>query len=320
MIEGGYMASSNNKTNNKVKSKYNRYESTSAPKKKNGIYKKKSNDIEVLEDLDSTRNLDVSFVEGIGKKKALEEKTEILDVYEINRANEEFKESLDLNNRLSLCSYLLLFFLIISLSLVIFIIYHYISFDHTKTKVIEKNIVKEVEVVDSNYVFLGDSITEYYDLDEYYPDIPVVNSGYAGYATNDIIDNLNEYVYQYNPSKVFVLIGTNDIEEDGTVDGIVSNIEVIIDGIKKNRPYCKIYLQSIYPVDKAGKRDNKTISKINAKLEELSLEKDIVYIDVYSQLVDDDDILKSEYTTDGLHISDAGYKKITSILKKYIEE
>ena len=48
--------------------------------------------------------------------------------------------------------------------------------------------------------------------------------------------------------------------------------------------------------------------------------KDIVYIDVYSQLVDDDDILKSEYTTDGLHISDAGYKKITSILKKYIEE
>lgn len=314
------MASSNNKTNTKVKSKYNRYESTSESKKKNSNSKKKNNDIEVLEDLDSTRNLDVSFVEGIRKKKVVEEKTEILDVYEINKANEEFKESFDLNNRLNICSYLLLFFVVISLSLAIFIVYHYISFDHTKTKVIEKNIVKEVEVVDSNYVFLGDSITEYYDLDEYYPDIPVVNSGHAGYATNDIIENLDEYVYQYNPSKVFILIGTNDIEEDGTVDGIVSNIEAIIDNIKKNRPYCKIYLQSIYPVDKAGKRDNKTISKINTKLVDLSLEKDIVYIDVYSELIDDNNILKSEYTTDGLHISDVGYKKITSILKKYIEE
>ena len=43
-------------------------------------------------------------------------------------------------------------------------------------------------------------------------------------------------------------------------------------------------------------------------------------IDTLLPLLDDDDILKSEYTTDGLHISDAVYKKITSILKKYIEE
>ena len=67
-----------------------------------------------------------------------------------------------------------------------------------------KEEVKEVIKVPDNYLFLGDSITEYYDLDKYYPDLPVVNSGIAGDTTEDILNDMEGRVYQYNPSKIFL--------------------------------------------------------------------------------------------------------------------
>ena len=55
----------------------------------------------------------------------------------------------------------------------------------------------------TNYLFLGDSITDFYDLDEYYKDLPVVNSGVSGNTTADILNDMKNRVYNYNPSKYF---------------------------------------------------------------------------------------------------------------------
>ena len=64
--------------------------------------------------------------------------------------------------------------------------------------------------IEDNFVFLGDSITAYYPTNELYNDLPVINSGVASYTTTDILNNLDEMVMVYNPTKVFILIGTND--------------------------------------------------------------------------------------------------------------
>lgn len=316
---------STNKQNISTNSKYNRYEKQSS--KSNT--KNKSADIEFLEDLDSTRNLDDSFIEGLRKRKVVEQKTEILDVDEINKANLEYKNNIDLNKRLIICNYLLFIFVLISLVSVSFICFHFISFDHKKVKVIKEEVIKEVKVVDDNYVFLGDSITEFYDLNKYYGDMPIIKSGVAGYTTNDLLKRLDKFVYQYNPSKVFILIGTNDLGKEVSNDIIISNIEKIIDNIKENRPYAKIYLQSIYPINDSnidgigdyvsdGNRNNEEICKVNSKLEELAKDKEIVYIDIYSKLIDENNLLDIKYTYDGLHISNDGYELITSILKEYL--
>ena len=92
----------------------------------------------------------------------------------------------------------------------------------------EKEVVKEKEVikVPDNYLFLGDSITEYYDLNNYYPNMPVINSGIAGNTTEDILDEMQERVYQYKSKyKIFILIGTNDLQKGKKVDDIVNNID-----------------------------------------------------------------------------------------------
>ena len=215
-----------------------------------------------------------------------------------------------------------------------FIIFHYTTFNHHKVKIVTK--IKEVEKVPDNYLFLGDSITDFYDLDKYYKDLPVVNSGISGNITDDILKDMKKRVYQYNPSKVFLLIGTNDLIRDKSneeiveaVNGkniylIVEGVEKIIKGIKENRPKAEIYLESIYPVNhdiknsRAENRENSDIKEINEKLEDYCEDNDITYIDMYDLLKDDEDNLKEEYTKDGLHLSDKGYEVVTEEIKKVI--
>ena len=98
-----------------------------------------------------------------------------------------------------------------------FIMYHYITFNHNKVKI--KKVIKYKDRISENVVFLGDSLTHRYNLDKYFPDNNVVNSGEEGNKTNDILEDMYNRVYKYNPSKVVLLIGTNQLEEDD-VDSI----------------------------------------------------------------------------------------------------
>lgn len=220
----------------------------------------------------------------------------------------------------------LILFFAITLLQFIFIVHHYLTYNHHKVKVVTK--IKEKEIVPENIVFLGDSITWMYDLDKYYKGKRVVNSGISGDSTEDIIKDMNNRVYRYNPSKVFILIGTNDITDKKTKEQIVDNIQIIIDYIQKNRPKCKIYLESIYPINNTNDqkinkkmvsiRNNEFIKEINDELKQISEKSNITYINLYDEIVDKEGNLKIEYTKEGLHISEKGYEKITTILKKYI--
>lgn len=265
-----------------------------------------------LGELDSLDNLDISFVEEKNKKKV------VRDLGKDSKI--EYKSK---NN--ALCY--LFIFLIICLSL--FIIYHFISYDHKKVKVVEKEVIKTV--VDDNYLFLGDSITEFYDLEKYYENLDVVNSGISGNTTSDILKDMKNRVYRYNPSKVFILIGINDPYVNIKRDDTIKNIKEIVNLIKENRPYTEIYLESIYPINNtddekishdmvSDKRKNEDVIKINEELEKFSKDEKITFIDLHSKLVDSDGNLNIDYTKEGLHLSDKGYEVVTEVLQKYLKK
>lgn len=187
-----------------------------------------------------------------------------------------------------------------------------------------KNEIVFLENDYTNYLFLGDSITDYYDLDKYYEGLPVVNSGISGNTTEDILNDMKARVYNYNPSKVFLLIGTNDLVKDTSVDDIVSNIEKIISEINANKPQTEVYVESIYPVndnineDVVSNRNNKDITKINNQIKKYCEYNNCTYINMYDKLLDDDNNFNEEYTDDGLHPNSKGYEVITKELKKYL--
>lgn len=196
-----------------------------------------------------------------------------------------------------------------------------------KTDEVKKQTIKDI-IKNENIVFLGDSITEYYPIDEIYDDLPIIKSGVAGYKTTDLLSRLDKMVYQYNPTSVYILIGTNDLmkvkEEDK--EKTVNNIKKIVKKIKENRSKTKIYIESIIPINEkvdkkrymVGGRDNEAIKDVNNRLKEYCEEKNYTYIDMYSELEDEDGRFSSKYTDDGLHPNNLGYAKMTKVLLTYI--
>lgn len=193
---------------------------------------------------------------------------------------------------------------------------------------IQNNIkMVEVQAKKEKIVFAGDSITDRYDLNQYYQydNKIIINSGISGYRTTNMISRFHNLIEQHQADKLFLMIGTNDLGAGTENDVVINNIKKITKMIKEKSSKTKIYLESIYPVnsDKRPKdknRNNEDIRYINEQLKKYCIENNIVYLDIYSILKDYNGDLKAEYTEDGLHLNDAGYDVITNYLKPYVEE
>ena len=295
-------------------------------KNRNDSYHKNLNDLDFsvtkqqvfdFDEMKFSDEIDTSFVENKRKKKE-QIVDELTQSYEKGKVQQQKREKKH-HSKIRVERFVAILCILALLGTCVFLL-----MKPEKTKVVTKK--EEVVVMDDNYLFLGDSITEQYDLDEYYNDLPVVNSGISGNKTKDLLNDLNNRVYQYNPSKVFLLIGTNDIQSKVEDDVIINNIKKILEDIHENRPYAKLYLEAIYPVDEgssgAQDRTNKEIQSINASLEDYCKKNDITFIDMYDLLLDpesDKDRLFEDYSKDGLHISDEGYEVITEKIMKYIK-
>lgn len=189
----------------------------------------------------------------------------------------------------------------------------------------DKKDVYENPMKNENIVFLGDSIMDWYPIDDIFGNMPIVKSGVAGYKTTDILSRMDDMVYRYNPTQVYLLIGTNDLNVKGmNKDDVVKNIQKIFKEIKKHRKNTKLYFQSIYPINKdapnssAQNRTNENIKYVNLKMKSFCKENNIVYIDMYDELTDEDENYALKYNKDGLHPNDLGYAKISQVLLKYI--
>lgn len=179
-----------------------------------------------------------------------------------------------------------------------------------------------------NILLLGDSLMNLYKTSLIYEDLPVINSGISGHCTEDILKDMENRVYKYNPTKVFLLIGTNDIyykrdfPDAERVNQTYNNINLIVEEIKENRPKCDIFVISLLPLNNNYEgvfgRHIEDVDKINEKLKKhYAKEEKVTYIDVNKKFKNDEGLMKDEYTTDGLHLSDLGYAKLTAILMKY---
>ena len=192
----------------------------------------------------------------------------------------------------------------------------------------EKQISEYEKPGNENYVLLGDSLTDWYPISDFFSDkYPIINSGFAGFKTGDLLRDMDKTVYRYNPTKVFIQIGTNDLNgSDPNIDEAYNNIVQIINNIKENRPKAEIYFESLYPVNRsieekgAEERENADIIALNEKISNYCKDNNVTYMDMYKLLSDENGELKREYTSDGLHLSTEGYTVLSNELKKYMKE
>lgn len=162
--------------------------------------------------------------------------------------------------------------------------------------------------------FVGDSLTDWGRWSEAYPDQRVRNFGIAGDTTVGLQHRLSQ-VIAAKPAKVFLMIGTNDVEFSRIPpEGIVDNIDDIVTRMHDGIPGVKIYVQSLLP--REPKWDAK-VRAVNDLLKPMAEKHGLVYIDLYPLFVVKDR-LDPSLTSDDIHVSGQGYARWREALRPYI--
>ncbi len=315
-----------NKPNNYNKYNYNKSNNkeTLNKEKESSIKENNQND-----DIVTFTNYDLD-------KRLILEQTKKLDIEKIF---EQTKKTPNKINKWKLIS-LILFFIIIILIIIVTLFGFNKKCDTQVTeceeiKNEEKNNTetkddKVDDVKKEKYVFLGDSIFEQYMTSYFFKGYDTVNSGVSGITALKTLERLDSGLYEYNPTTIFILLGTNDLYFGYTEEETFEHLKNLINKIHEDKPEIVINVLSLLPINlsddpKINKsvnenRSNEKINKVNEYLKDFCNSKNINYINVHDILLDEKGELDWNYTREGLHITDLGYHPITMELLKYMKK
>ena len=177
--------------------------------------------------------------------------------------------------------------------------------------------------LDDNYLFVGDFHTSKLSFNDYH----YVKVSTNTLTTSDLLNNMKSMVYDYNPSIIFLEVGMMDIDSGTSTDEFIHNYGRIIDLIHTNRPNAKIYVESIYPINRDvdhydeakfnRKFTNDDIDIMNSALKTLASEKKVQYLDINSS-VSRLGSLDTSYTSDGITLNDNGYQEVYKEINKVV--
>jgi len=169
----------------------------------------------------------------------------------------------------------------------------------------------------TDVVFLGDSITARFEWQEYFSDLTVANRGIDSDVTEGVLNRLDTVENQH-PKKIFLMIGINDIMHKLPLDTSMQNYKKILTQLSETLPDCRIYVQSVLPVNTSTGIDNSDVSAFNTELRQLCSDLALSYIDLYSLVVTEDN--NFTYTVDGVHPTGEGYAIWMDGIREYVYE
>lgn len=158
--------------------------------------------------------------------------------------------------------------------------------------------------------FVGDSMIERWDLNEYFQLWNVQNYGMSG-AHIDYIELLKgRFIY----GQIVLIIGINDNDDFSSekCDEYVTRYVNAINDLGAD----KVYLFSVLPCNFNRNYNIKVFNNIVKK--RVQSLQNISYIDVYSKFIDNDEV-KQELYCDGIHLSPKGYQILTEALMAYFK-
>ncbi|SEQ07722.1 GDSL-type esterase/lipase family protein [Butyrivibrio sp. TB] len=187
-------------------------------------------------------------------------------------------------------------------------------------------------------LFTGSSLMEQFPINEILQNhgmnTVIYNRGIGGYTIPEMLESMEEQIFELEPSKIFINIGTNDISRpEETTEQLISDYRKVLTQIKDRLPQAKVYMMAYYPVnvqvaarqpwpdaDKAAKLRLERLDESNKAVSELAQEFGYSFIDVNKGLTDDNGQTKEEYSIDGIHMWSDAYEVVFENMKEYITE
>jgi len=174
-------------------------------------------------------------------------------------------------------------------------------------------------------VFMGDSITQGWKLDEAFPGKPYVNRGISGQTTPQMLVRFRQDVIDLKPKVVVILAGTNDIAGNTgpmTLEQTEGNLASMAELATANG--IRVVLCSVLPAFDyhwaPGLAPAPKIAQINAWLKDYAAQKGYVYVDFYSAMKDDRGGLPATLSADGVHPLPAGFAIMSPLAEAGIEK
>ena len=182
----------------------------------------------------------------------------------------------------------------------------------------DANSSLKVPAADENrVVFFGDSITDIWKLEDYFPGKAYINRGIGGQTTPQMLVRFRQDVIDLHPKVVVILAGTNDIAGNTgpmTLENIEANYSSLAELARVHN--IRAVFSSVLPVhnytpksqDFFAQRPPEKILALNRWLKDYCAANALTYLDYFTPMVDDKGLLKRELAEDGLHPNPAGYK------------
>jgi lysophospholipase L1-like esterase len=188
-------------------------------------------------------------------------------------------------------------------------------------------------------LFVGSSLMEIFPIEKMQKDKNlgldkvIYNRGVRATTTADLLDHMDTLIFNLEPSKVFINIGSNDIGFNIPEDIYLANYDNILRQIKAKLPDTVVYVMAYYPIntiDDFGEeksehdqlykhRSNELLEMANTKIKRLAEKNGYEFINVNVGLTDDNGNLRKELTFDGAHMLPNGYEIVLANLKKYLQ-
>lgn len=177
-------------------------------------------------------------------------------------------------------------------------------------------------------ILVGDSLSLWFPSKLLPWDRNWLNQGISGETTAGLLKRL--YLFDSTrPETIFVMIGINDLLNGVDNQKIMANQRKIISQLRTVHPGSQIVVQSILPHsgelatwegrDRLLQLSNSRIRKINRSLKALADDEGAFYLNLYPLFTNAQGLLRSELSTDGLHLNDKGYQVWSTAIKMYIK-
>jgi lysophospholipase L1-like esterase len=182
---------------------------------------------------------------------------------------------------------------------------------------------------ENRIVFFGDSITDIWKLEEYFPGKPYLNRGIGGQTTPQMLVRFRQDVIQLQPVVVVILAGTNDIAGNTGpmgLEDIEANYSTMAELARAHN--IRVIFCSILPVhnytpksrELFAERSPEKILELNRWLKNYCGASGLIYLDYFNAMVDEKGLLRRDLAEDGLHPNSDGYKLMAPLVEAALEK
>ena len=170
-----------------------------------------------------------------------------------------------------------------------------------------------------NLVFIGDSLTQWFDWQRRFPANDVQNLGISGETVEGLLGRRDRIRSQIaDPDYLFLMTGINNIA-NGQNDIIVPYRE-IVRNLTTWYKTSTVVVQSLLPVTLEW-TNNDVIKETNRKIEQIASELGAEYLDIYSLFVDSKGEPRPGYLSDdGVHLAARGYKAWADEVERFLKK